>query len=268
MTRNKDSATVTAQIFIRKLESETIESTVSEVLINLNLHELSLLTKSLELEEKIKLQNQDITADRIKSLMSTEKKRIAKYLKNHPRLTKLGMRETLNTYVEKIKNQTIDSYKIADYSAYIARETDKKSRMGCARELVYIYTALAELEQNQSRAITAWKAMAKAQYYYGLLTGLDDPNTYLINERASQGGEARSQNLKEQKLLQQIMFDLLYKMVPQNKWPNFPAAADAVFGPLIEKLRNEAVNFPQNESDLKAKLIDLIAKHKETLIKS
>lgn len=260
--------TAEAQNTSSMLEGITIESAIQEMQENLRLCLFTWKKNSLELEMKIKLQKEGLTSSEVKTLMPAERRRINKLLNKDHRLTATGIREALTVYSEEIKNQTIDTHTIEDLNCNLVHGTNKNLRIRDATKLVYIFTALAELEQNQSKVITAWKAMTRAQYYYGLLTGLDDPNTYMISDRASQGGEARSQKLKQHKLSKQIMLDLLHKMVPQDKWRNYHMAADAVFGPFIEQLRTEAVNLPQDESDLKADLTNLIVKHKKTFVRS
>jgi len=251
-----------------KITEETIETAIQRILENLGARIFIWTKISQELEARTKLQKKGLTAEEVKALMSSEKKRIHKSLEKDQRLTTKGSRELLNIHSQRIKEQSIDSHTIEDLHYNVLNGVDKSLRIIDATKLVYTFTALAELEQQQSNAITAWKAMAKAQYYHGLLTGLDDPNTFLINERASKGGDARSQNINQKKLSQKIMLDLLYKMVPQNKWRSFPAAADAVIGPLIKKLRSETLTLPLTENELKADLTDLVAKHKDTFIKS
>lgn len=264
----KTSSTDDTQTIRFTFDEETIETAIQNILNNLGRCIFTWTKNPLELEAKTKLQKKGLTSSEVKDLMVAERKRIEKRLSKDPRLTTKGIREMLNIYSEGIKENSINDNTIQDLSYTLLLETNKESRIGDATKLTFIFTAIAELEKKQSRIITAWKAIAKAQYYYGLLTGLDDPNTYLSNQRASQGGEARSLKLMQQKLPQQIMLDLLYKMVPQNKWRNFPAAADAIFDQLIEKLQTEAANFTQNEIDLKADLLNLIAEHKDTFINS
>ena len=272
MMHEKATNTIMTQSISHTLEGETVENAVQEMLNELNLHEFTWILRSLELKTKTKLQNKGITSDEIKLLISAERKRIYKRLKKHPRLTEAGTRETLNTYSEKIKNNTISSHTLEDLNFYLLNETDKKTRISYTRELVYIYTALAQLEQSQSRVITAWKAMAKAKHYLGRLTGLDDPNTHLVNERASQGGKARAQKIKQQKDLkqaaEQTMLDLLNKMVPQAKWRNYSAAAEAVVGPLLEVIKTDGVKLPSDRDDLKSTLMNLVMEHKDAFIKS
>lgn len=265
---SKIISTAEAQNISSIIESITIESAVQEMLENLRLCLFTWKKNSIELETKIRFQKEGLTSSEVKALMPAERRRIDKHLKKDRRLTTAGIREVLTIYREEIKNQTIDTHTIEDINNSLVFETNKNYRIRDATKLVYIFTALAESEQNQSRIITAWKAKTRAQYYYGLLTGLDDPNTYLINERSSQGGEARSQKLKKQRVPKQIMLDILNEMVPQDKWRNYPAAAEVVFGPLIEKLRAEGVSLPQDENDLRAELINLMEKHKNFFIRS
>lgn len=272
MAREKASNTIMAQNIKHTFEGETVENAVEEMLDELNSHEFTWVLRSLELKAKTKLQNKGFTAGETKPLMSIERKRIHKRLKRHPRLTEAGTRETLNAYSEKIKDNTINSHHVEDHKFYLLTKTDKKPRINAARALVYIYTATAQLEHNQNRDITAWKAMAKAQYYRGLLTGLDDPNTHLVNERASQGGKARAQKIKQQKhftqIAEQTMLDLLNKMVPQAKWRNYSTAAEAVVDPLLEAIKIDGIQLTSDRDDLKSILMNLIMEYKDAFIKS
>ena len=174
---------------------------------------------------------------------------------------KFEIRDTLELYRQDIKSKKVNKESIAElYFSLIMKSKNKEERAQKTFLLACIYTSLAQIAFWDDRMITAWRAISKAQYFLGLLSGLSDPFAQALAERASKGGKKASDNAKYAK---KRIIDLLIEERPQGGWHTPKNTAYVLADPLLKIIEKEKLTLPKNREDLIQHLLNLILDDKD-----
>lgn len=166
------------------------------------------------------------------------------------------IQDTLEFYRQEIKNKKTNKGSIAElYFSLIMKSKNKEERAQRTFLLACIYTSLAQIAFWDDRMSIAWRAISKAQYFLGILSGLDDPFAQVLTERASKGGKKASDNAKYAK---KRIIDLLIEERPQGGWHTPKDTAYALADPLLKIVEKEKLTLPKNREDLIHHLLNLI----------
>lgn len=166
------------------------------------------------------------------------------------------IQDTLKLYRQEVKNKKTNKESIAElYFSMAMKSKNKEERAQRTFLLACIYTSLAQIAFWDDRMSTAWRAISKAQYFLGILSGLDDPCTKVLTERASKGGKKASDNAKYAK---KRIIDLLIEKRPQGGWHTPKDTAYTLADPLLKIIEKEKLSLPEDREDLIHHLLNLI----------
>ena len=166
-----------------------------------------------------------------------------------------GTSELIEFAINHIQNKATNHETILDIHKQLIFTGKKSKRTECATALFFIFLALAKIAKNENREIISWRAIAKAEYYLGLIEGLTDPFSKLCSER---GKKARNQRTQNERNLEKRIEELLIEAQASYYIQTPFSLAAAVVDNLTTERDSGKISFTRSRDELIATIISRI----------
>lgn len=166
-----------------------------------------------------------------------------------------GTSELIEFSINHIQSKATNHATILEVNTKLIFTGNKSKRAECATALFFIFMALAKIAKNENREIISWRAIAKAEYYLGLIEGLTDPFSKFCSER---GKKARNQRTQNERNLENRIEALLTEAQASYYLQTPFSLAVAVVDNLTAERDSGKISFTRSRDELIAMIISRI----------